>query len=49
MRYIIYRLVKFIIKPIFYVLFLPMVEGLENIPKNGGVILAGNHTNKNIN
>jgi len=22
-----------------------MVEGLENIPKNGGVILAGNHTN----
>ena len=45
MRYIIYRIVKFIIKPIFYVLFLPMVEGLENIPKNGGVILAGNHTN----
>lgn len=44
MKYIVYRTLKFIAKPLFWLIFHPKVEGLENI-KNGPVILAGNHTN----
>ena len=44
MDYIVYRTLKLICKPIFWLLFHPTVEGFENIPKTGGVILAGNHT-----
>lgn len=45
MKYIIYRTMKFICKPIFALLFNPKIEGLDNIPKTDSVILAGNHTN----
>lgn len=39
-----YKIVRPLIKGLFYVLFCPTVEGLENIPKKGPVVLAGNHT-----
>lgn len=39
-----YKVVKPIIKVIFKVLFRPTVVGLENIPKEGRVVIAGNHT-----
>ena len=45
MKYIVYRIVKFILKPLFYVIYRPKYVGLSNIPKEGSVILAGNHTN----
>ena len=45
MKYIFYKTMKFIVKPFYKVIFNPKVEGIENIPKDGPVILAGNHTN----
>lgn len=45
MNYTLYKIVKFIGKPIFTLLYRPQYIGLENIPENGNVILAGNHTN----
>ena len=44
MKYFVYRSLKFIGKPLFWLVFNPKVEGLENI-KDEPVILAGNHTN----
>lgn len=44
MNKIIYKTIKFILKPIFKILYRPTVIGKENIPKDGGVILCGNHT-----
>lgn len=44
MKYIVYRTLKFLIKPIFWLLFHPKVIGKENIPLDDGVVLAGNHT-----
>lgn len=44
MHYILYRSLKFIIKPFFIFLHGAKYIGLENIPSEGGVILAGNHT-----
>lgn len=44
MKYILYRFLRFILKPLFKIIFRPIVIGLENIPENGAVILAGNHT-----
>lgn len=45
MDYIVYRTLKFIIKPFFMLNHGVKIIGLENIPLEGGVILAGNHTN----
>ena len=45
MKYIVYRVLKFILYPIFIIIYRPKFEGKSNIPKTGGVILAGNHTN----
>ncbi len=45
MKYIIYKIVKFILKPLFILIYRPTKIGSENIPKSGRVILAGNHTN----
>ena len=45
MNYIVYRSLKTICNPIFKLLYRPQIVGLDNIPKNGAVILAGNHTN----
>ena len=40
-----YRIVRPIIKVLFYILYKPTIIGKENIPKEGKIILAGNHTN----
>ena len=39
-----YWLVKAVLAPILRVLFRPRVTGAENLPADGGAILAGNHT-----
>lgn len=38
-----YKIVRPIAKFIFIVLYRPTIKGKENIPKEGGIILAGNH------
>ncbi len=40
-----YRIVRPIIKLLFKLVFRPKYIGLDNIPKNGPYVLAGNHTN----
>ena len=40
-----YKLVRPIIKILVKLIFMPKIEGIENIPLNDGIILAGNHTN----
>lgn len=42
---LLYRVVRPIIKCLFYILFHPHIVGKENIPNKGKIILAGNHTN----
>lgn len=39
----IYWILKFIFGPIFRKIWIEKVEGLENIPSDGGVIIASNH------
>ena len=41
---ILYRIVRPIIKVLFNILYRPTIEGKEFIPKEGRVVLAGNHT-----
>ena len=38
-----YQIVKCLIKPLFNLLFYVKVEGLENLPKQNGYIVCGNH------
>ncbi|GII90222.1 lysophospholipid acyltransferase family protein [Sinosporangium siamense] len=38
-----YWVVKVILKPILHLVFRPWVEGVDNVPREGPVILAGNH------
>ena len=38
---LLYRIVRPIIKVLFILLYTPRIEGKENIPKNGRIILAG--------
>ena len=45
MNYIMYKSLRVVLNPLFKILYRPRIIGLENIPKNGSVILAGNHTN----
>lgn len=40
---LIYRGLRIIFKPLFYILFRPVIVGRENIPKSGGAVIAGNH------
>jgi len=40
-----YRLVRPIIKAFFYIVYRPIVIGKENIPKEGRVVIGGNHSN----
>ena len=42
---LLYKLVRPLLKGLFYILFRPTIIGKENIPKNKRIILAGNHTN----
>ncbi len=39
-----YKIVKPIVKVLFYILYRPTVIGYDNIPKDGPLVLAGNHT-----
>ena len=39
-----YKIVKLPIKLLFKILFRPQIAGLENIPSDGRILLAGNHT-----
>ena len=43
MKYLIYKTIKTIVKPLFRIVYRPIVIGIENIPQKEGVILAGNH------
>lgn len=38
-----YWLVKIVLRPLFLLLFRPVVTGRENIPRRGGALLASNH------
>src|SRR5579884_2975975 len=38
-----YWVIKFVLTPILRFFFRVRVEGLENVPKDGAAILAGNH------
>ena len=40
-----YKLLRPLIKLFVFIIFRPKIVGRENIPSNGGVVLAGNHTN----
>ena len=44
MKYVFYKTIRFIVRPFFYLIHNPRIIGLENIPNEGPVILAGNHT-----
>ena len=44
MKYIMYKTLRFLFKPLFMLMFRVRIVGDENIPESGGVILAGNHT-----
>ena len=41
---ILYKVVRPIVTFLFKIIFRPKYIGLENIPKDGAFILAGNHT-----
>lgn len=45
MKNIFYLVIKAILKPLFFLIYHPIVVGKENIPKDGSLVLAGNHTN----
>lgn len=44
MKYILYKILKYSLKPLYLLLFMPKYIGSENIPNKGGFIIAGNHT-----
>lgn len=44
MKYWVYKVLKYSLKPFYRLIFLPKYIGCENIPKTGGFIFAGNHT-----
>jgi 1-acyl-sn-glycerol-3-phosphate acyltransferase len=39
----VYRVSKVLLKPLTHALYRPTITGAENVPANGGVILASNH------
>ena len=42
-KYVVFRIVRFIVKPIFKLYYNPKIIGKENIPLKEGIIIAGNH------
>lgn len=38
-----YKVMRPFLKALFYILFQPRIKGKENIPKEGGAVIAGNH------
>lgn len=45
MDVLLYRIVRPLIRFLMIILYRPKYVGLDNIPKDGGIVLAGNHTN----
>ena len=45
MEPILYRITRPIITSLFKIIYRPEIIGKENIPKEGKIVLAGNHTN----
>ena len=45
MESLLYKIGRPIVK-LYFELYKPRFYGIENIPKSGGVVLAGNHTSK---
>ena len=44
MKCVMYRILRFTLKPFYKVLYMPKFEGCENIPSTGAFVFAGNHT-----
>ena len=42
---VLYKILRPLAKLLFFAFYTPKIVGKENIPKNGRIILAGNHTN----
>ena len=42
---LLYKIIKPVVTFLFKVIYKPEIIGIENIPKNGSIIFAGNHTN----
>lgn len=42
-KFFMYKFIRFVCKPLFWIAYRPVIMGRENIPKDGPVILAGNH------
>lgn len=42
---LLYKILRPIVKWLFIILYRPKIKGKENIPKSGGIVLAGNHKN----
>ena len=42
-RVVVYKVMRTVLAPLFYVLFQPKIIGAGNIPKNGAAVIAGNH------
>lgn len=38
-----YKMMRFVLKPVFLLIFRPRIIGAENIPKSGAAVIAGNH------
>ncbi len=45
MKYILYNVVKTLGRPVYKILYRPRYYNVDNIPNEGPVVLAGNHTN----
>ncbi len=45
MKYVLYKVLVVVLKPIFLFIYKPSYVNVDNIPKEGAIILAGNHTN----
>lgn len=45
MKYVMYKIVRNLLYPLFKLIYRPQFIGVDNIPSSGSVILAGNHTN----
>ncbi|SEK73509.1 lysophospholipid acyltransferase family protein [Ruminococcus albus] len=42
-RVVVYKVMRMVFAPLFYVLFQPKIIGRVNIPKEGAAVIAGNH------
>ena len=42
-NYVVYKLLRAVFKPLFHILYRPVIVGRENIPSDGAAVIAGNH------